>query len=97
MSLFDALDDATDLRPCICADPENCVEPVPGRVCRRVVPTQWQNDGVPDGSRWRLDGRDVIVRGASPACVWFTVPGASPLTQQTLLRTDFAKRAKRLD
>lgn len=60
-----------------------------------VAPGAWQNDGIPDGSRWLMSGRAVIVRGASPACVWFSEPDASQLTQTTIAREDFLKKAKR--
>jgi hypothetical protein len=56
----------------------------------------FDNDGPPDRSRWIFKGREVEIRGVSPMHVWFTEPGASPLTQLTIPRAEFLKAARRL-
>ncbi len=50
-----------------------------------------------DRTRWTFRGREVEVRGSSPLLVWFTVPGASDLTQQTVYRHEFLKGAVRCE
>lgn len=51
---------------------------------------------IPVRSRWTFEGREVEVRGTSPLMVWFTEPGAPPLTQATRYRHEFLKKAARL-
>ena len=68
---------------------------VPDDVRVAAAAPLWQNDGIPDGSHWWLGGREVVVRGASPRCVWFTAPGASQLTQTTVAREEFLRKARR--
>lgn len=38
-------------RDCICADPENCTQPVPGRLCRKLE-NAWTLKTLRDGAPW---------------------------------------------
>lgn len=52
---------ASEATLCICADPENCREPIPGRICKRTIP--------PSASSDRNDGERVSEESADASLV----------------------------
>jgi len=99
-SLFDEGPTQVEAPP---SAPKGSLGPPPGPVgdgaLYRMTAEERAAAGVPlpDRSRWALPGRgEVEVRGSSPLMVWFVTPGAPPLTQATLYRTEFLRKARRL-